>query len=666
MNKSVARSLLVLGFIFGFYVLVVAKLYKVQVVEHEKYVLIAKRQSFRPIKVKAERGEILDRNGEVLAYTKDEISFWIDKKVADKKQRDSISTIFSSLFGKSKQHYLSLINKKSSSRNVLLEKKVPLTKAALLDDYSFRSLIKREDNSRVYPFGSAAAHVLGFVNKQGVAVEGIEKEYDRFLRGKDGKLIRQLDSKKRLVTIRDDISQKPEKGKTVVLTIDINMQKLLEKALSDGVNKFKGKSGVGIIENPNTGEILAMANIPNYDPNNYNYFDNYHLRNRAITDLYEPGSTMKTISMSMLLQNGLVKASEKVNTENGRYRLKSVTIRDDHKYKYLTVKEVLEHSSNIGMIKLSERIEPSEFYTYLRDFGFGNKTGINLPGEQGGKLKKPVKFSAVSKPFMSIGYEISVTPLQITNAYSAIVNGGKLLRPFVMKAIEDNSAVIEKTEPEKIRRVISPETSVILRSWLTGVVEEGTAQAAQISNLLVGGKTGTSQKLIGKVYSHSDYYTSFVGFFPAESPKLVCYIMVDSPRKAKYGGTVAAPIFKKVVDGLIALDPTLGSGEKIKRKLKGYDKFLVDVKQEKSTSNVKSFADIASKKTTNIDSDPGYFGRTTMPSLIGKSKRNAIGVLNALGLNYEITGHGRVVKQSVKPGNKIRKNMKVKLVCKAR
>jgi cell division protein FtsI (penicillin-binding protein 3) len=666
MNKSVARALVVLVFIFGFYILVVGKLYKVQVLEHEKYVLIAKRQSFRPIKVKAERGEILDRNGEVLAYTKDEISFWIDKKIADQKLRDSIATVFSSLFGKSKQHYLALINKKSSSRNVPLEKKVSLTKAALLDDYSFRCLIKREDNSRVYPFGSAAAHVLGFVNKQGVAVEGIEKEYDKFLRGKDGRLIRQLDSKSRLVTIRDDISQMPEKGKNVVLTIDINIQKLLEKALSDGVNKFKGKSGVGIIEDPNSGEILAMANIPNYDPNNYNYFDNYHLRNRAITDLYEPGSTMKTVSMSMLLQNGLVKANEKVNTENGKYRFKTVTISDDHKYSHLTVKEVLEHSSNIGMIKLTERIEPDKFYKYLRNFGFGSKTGIELPGEQSGSLKNPTRFSAVSKPFMSIGYEIAVTPLQITNAYAAIVNGGKLLRPYVMKAIEDNSTVIEKTEPEQIREVISTETSNTLRTWLMGVVEEGTAQAAQISNLLVGGKTGTSQKLIGKVYSHTDYYTSFVGFFPAESPKLVCYIMVDSPRKQKYGGTVAAPIFKNVVDGLIALDPTLGSDKKIERKQKGYDEFLVDVKKEKSKTNIKSFADVGTKKNIKIDSDQGYFGRTTMPSLIGKSKRDAVEVVSSLGLNYEVTGHGRVVKQSVKPGSKIKKYMKVKLVCKAR
>jgi membrane peptidoglycan carboxypeptidase len=318
------------------------------------------------------------------------------------------------------------------------------------------------------------------------------------------------------------------------------------------------------------------------------------------------------------------------------------------------------------MIKLTERIEPDKFYKYLRNFGFGSKTGIELPGEQSGSLKKPTRFSAVSKPFMSIGYEIAVTPLQITNAYAAIVNGGKLLRPYVMKAIEDNSMVIEKTEPEEIREVISTGTSNTLRTWLTGVVEEGTAQAAQISNLLVGGKTGTSQKLIGKVYSHTDYYTSFVGFFPAESPKLVCYIMVDSPRKQKYGGTVAAPIFKNVVDGLIALDPTLGSDKKIERKQKGYDEFLVDVKKEKSKTNIKSFADVGTKKNIKIDSDQGYFGRTTMPSLIGKSKRDAVEVVSSLGLNYEVTGHGRVVKQSVKPGSKIKKYMKVKLVCKAR
>ncbi len=666
MNKTLLRGLLIFGVFFLFYIVVVGELYKVQVVEHQKYLLIAKRQSTKPIIVKAQRGEILDRNGEVLAYTKDEISFYVDRKIADPKTRDSICTVFSSIFGKSKSHYLSLLKSKVKRRNILLEEKVPLAKATMLDNYAFRCLIKREDNSRVYPFGSAAAHILGFVNKEGKAVTGIEKEFDKYLRGKDGRLIRQLDSKRRVVALREDLSRKAVKGDNVVLTIDINAQKILEKALSDGVSGFKGKSGVGIIEDPNTGEIIAMANIPNYDPNHYNYFDNYRLKNRAITDRYEPGSTMKSVTMAMLLDNGLVKGSAKVNTENGRYRFKTVTIRDDHKYPWLTVKEVLEHSSNIGMIKLSERISPEKFYVYLRNFGFGNVTGIELPGETCGMLKKPNSFSAVSKPFMSIGYEIAVTPLQVANAYSAIVNGGKLYRPFIVKEVKDNSKIILRKHPEMIRKVISENTSKILRSWMTGVVKEGTAQAAQIKSVTVGGKTGTSQKLIGKKYSHSQFYTSFVGFFPAQNPKLVCYIMVDSPQKSKYGGTVAAPIFKNVVEGLLALDPTLGT-ENSGGESKGYEELLVKVKKGKKNSDVKSFADLPEKNSEALNpNDKGFFKRSTMPNLIGMNKRDASAVLNAMGVDYTVKGHGKVVAQNVKAGSVVRKNLTVKSVCKSK
>ncbi len=668
MNKTLQRGLFIFGFFLLFYIVVVSELYKVQVVEHQKYLLLAKKQSTKPIIVKAQRGEILDRNGEVLAYTKDEISFYIDRKIADKKTRDSISTVFSSIFGKSKKHYLSLINSNVKRRNILLEEKVPLAKAAMLDDYSFRCLIKREDNSRVYPFGSAAAHVLGFVNKEGRAVTGIEKECDAYLRGKDGRLIRQLDSKRRTVSLREDLSRKAVKGKNVVLTIDINAQKILEKALADGVTKFKGKSAVGIIENPNTGEIIAMANIPNFDPNHYNYFDSYRLRNRAITDRYEPGSTMKSVTMAMLLDNGLVNGDAKVNTENGKFRYKTVTIRDDHKYPWLTVKEVLEHSSNIGMIKLSEKISPDEFYLYLRNFGFGNVTGIKLPGETSGSLKKPTSFTAVSKPFMSIGYEIAVTPIQVANAYSAIVNGGKLYHPFVIKAVKDGAKIISRNRPELIRTVINSKTSKILRAWLTGVVKEGTAQAAQVKGLTIGGKTGTSQKLIGKKYSHSQYYTSFVGFFPAEKPKLVCYIMVDSPQKSKYGGTVAAPIFKNVVEGLLALDPTLGKENLHEDNNKGYEELLVNVKKGERKKEVITVADLSERGNSALVSpgSKGFFKRSTMPNLLGMNKRDAAAALNAMGVSYTVKGHGKVVSQSVKPGVPIRKKMKIKLVCRSK
>jgi cell division protein FtsI/penicillin-binding protein 2 len=661
MSKRIKiRAYLVFFFVFIAYLGIVAKLYRVQIRDHEKYKLAALRRHNKPIKIHGERGNILDRNGEILAYSKNVVDYLAYAAMLNDTTRKKIAKRFSEVFGKPEKHYLKLMSKKKGI--VWLERNVALNEAIKLSEFSVEGLKKEERFSRNYPLGHVAAHVVGFLNKEGKAVNGVERRYDKFLRGKDGYILVERDALGKICAVDEKRSVPPTKGDDVYLTIDVTFQKILEKALADGVKYYKGKSAIGIIEDPNTGEVLAMANIPNFDPNKYNIFNAYARKNRAITDAYEPGSTMKSVFMSVLINEGKVSENEKIYVENGSFVFKGRRISDTHKFKVLTVREILAHSSNIGMAKLSERIDASVLYKYLRDFGFGNKTGIDLPGEARGELRKPRSFTATTKSSVSRGYAISVTPIQLTTAYSALVNGGELLRPFVVKEVVENGKKVLKNEPEKIRRVIDEQTSVTIKDWLVDVVETGTAQRAQFNDMLVGGKTGTAQVLVNGEYSANEYYASFVGYFPAESPEYVCYIWMEKPQREKYGGSVAAPIFKRVVSEILEAHPEIvPERKKIIREKDGYEKLFAHSPKKNGSEKILVSADVKPRTTKKIKISG--VNASVMPDLRGKSKREAIAVLNMLGLKYKFNGHGRITKQSVKPGSKIREGIVVELAC---
>ncbi len=654
------RAGLIFILILFAYAGIVAKLYKVQIVEHEKYRLAALKRHNKPIKVKGERGNILDRNGEILAYSRNVVDFVVYAPQVDSLSQIKIAQRFSEVFGKKKEYYINLIQKKRG--NVTLEKNVPFKKAVELAEFRANGLSQEKKYLRIYPLRQVASHVLGFINRENKAVSGVEKQYDEYLQGKDGYYLVERNAFGKIVAVDEERSVPPEKGDDVYLTLDVTFQKILENALLDGVNYFKGKSAIGIIEDPRTGEILAMANIPNFDPNNYNVFDAYSRKNRAITDVYEPGSTMKSVFMSILLNENKIRENEIINAENGSFVYKGRRIRDTHKFRTLKVREVLEYSSNIGMAKLSERIDARTLYKYLRNFGFGNRTGIDLPGEAKGELIKPNRFFATTKASISRGYAISVTPLQLTTAYSALVNGGELLRPFVVRKITDKNGTVLENEPEKIREVINEKTSSVIRSWMIDVVEGGTAKAARFDDVLIGGKTGTAMVLINGKYNANEYYASFVGYFPADAPKYVCYIWVERPQREKYGGSVAAPIFKRVVSELFEAYPEIVPEHKpINRNKQGYEKLYADLKKNRAKANVLTTADVNRKSVKK--KEVKEINLSSMPDLIGKSKREAISILNTLGVKYKISGHGRIKSQSVRPGSKIKKGLTVQLSC---
>lgn len=649
-----SRALIVTAGLLLIFFLLIAKLFTIQVSNHEYYSLVAERQQNKPQTVKAERGIIKDCNGEVLSYTRDNISFYVDTRMMTQQKVDSISSAFSRVFGNRRDYYKKLIDE--GVNNVCLEKKVNMDKALELRKVVIDGLFSQEDFTRIYPYGGLASHVLGFVNNKDMkGVEGVEKVYDKNLTGIDGNYVYERDVIGRILSVDEKQSQAPIPGNTVTLTINKTYQKILEEELAAGLQKYGGESAVGIVMNPNTGEIYALANSPDYDPANYDLFSADSRRDRAITDTYEPGSTIKPMIMSILFENNLVKEDEIIDTENGTFRLKNVPILDTHKHDNLTVREVLEQSSNIGMAKLSARIPDEMLYKYLRDFGFSNATAVDLPGEADGFLKNPANFSAISKAFMAFGYEIAVTPLQLITAYCAVINGGTLLKPYVVKSITDNSGNKNfEAKTEKIRTVISKRTSNELKKLMVGVVEHGTGTAAQLDNVLVGGKTGTSQRLVNSNYSGSQHNSTFVGFFPADNPQIVCLIEVSAPKIGQYGGLVSAPIFHDVAKRMLEADLNLvPNRKKIERKQNLVDQLMADLKTAPKTT-VKSYQDAPEKKPEDFHPRFTLDGnKNVIPNLVNQSMRDAIAQLNQLGIQYKINGVGKVVWQSLEPGSAI-------------
>lgn len=658
-----ARAYLVLIFTVAAFFLLVAKLYNVQIKQHDEYIITALKQQQSSKEIKAERGEIFDTAGELLAYTKNEVSFYVDNRMSKAQVSDSvIAQKFSKVFSKSFRHYMDIIN--SGKKQVCLEAKVSKKYIKELENFTVDRLYHIEDNTRIYPYGSLASHILGYVNRDMVGVNGIEREFDEQLQGKDGLLIYEKDARGKMIGVDKEKSVAPQNGYSVVLTINREYQKILDEELLEGVNRFGGESAVGIIVNPNNGEILALSNIPNFDPANYNLFPDATRRNRAISDTYEPGSTIKSIFLSALLEENLANPNEVINTENGKYRIRGAWIRDTHSFDKLTVAEVLEHSSNVGIVKLSSRISDDKFYKYYRDFGFGNQTHIDLPGEVRGSLKKPSEFSRISKAFMSHGYELSVTPIQLTMAYAALVNGGVLYKPQIVKSvIDEKKNTIVKNEPAKIRQVISAKTSKKIMTLMEGVVEEGTGMTARLTNIRVGGKTGTSHRFINGTYSNSEYNASFIGFLPVQQPELVIYIWVQSPKHGKYGGQVAGPIFRRVAERIVKSDIRFAKyKQKIVRDYNRNDKIAINLKLNED--DFTAHANPAEEKPATVKTET--VKRFTMPNLKNMPLRKALAIVSATGLKVDVKGAGKVVWQSIAPGRKIKNGEEVEIRCSIR
>ncbi len=652
------RVLLIVLFAFISFVILVIKLVDIQIVKSEELRYYAERQQTSVDKIRAERGLIYDRNNSLLVYNRDDISFFADMRMTSASDKIKIADKFSSILGKSRAYYLNLM--KTKGKNVCLEKKVSGEKAILLKSFRMPSVFSVDDPTRVYYYKDLASHVLGYVNNNYTGVNGVAKTFDEILSGEDGAMIVERDAIGDMITVEEEQTKPAVPGMNIYLTVDKAYQSILEDELSAGVKEYQAASGVGIIMNPNTGEILALANDEDYDPNNYWDFSDDQRRNRAITDTYEPGSTFKSFTLASLLDQNLCKENETVFVENGRYKVKSVYISDTHEHAYLSVAGIIEQSSNIGISKLVQRIDDESYYKYIRGFGFGNFTSVSLPGEVKGTLKKPDEWGSLTKTFMSFGYEIAVTPLQLITAYCAIVNGGVLYEPQILsREVSRDGKTVEISSPREVRRVISESTSLRMRKMLVGVVENGTGKNAKIEGLSVGGKTGTSQRLVDGSYSKANYNSSFIGFFPADNPQIVCLILLNSPKVGRYGGLAAAPIFKNVAQKIIEHDPGL---------LKPSDKQLINKDLKVAASDKNSNDNVVYTNASYHIPDPDLIDvcidKKIMPDLSNYHIKDAMSILSRLGISYKMNGTGMVVSQSLAPGTAIKKGQVCKLECK--
>ncbi len=541
------------------------RLIQLQIVEHEKYAKLAQKEQVRVVNTSPERGIIYDRHLKPLAINVTSYSLYaLPKRISDP---EKVAGKLSSLIDEEKDLILSLLKKDKSF--VWVNRKLPFEVKERIEKLNLEGLDFVEEKKRFYPEKRLASHILGWVGVDNQGLGGVEYYYEKELRGKAGSILLRRDALGYTIPYTQTILKKTIPGKSLVLTIDSKIQSIVEEEISRAINRTGAKSGEAIFMDPQTGEILALVNKPDYNPNIYWDFSSYARKNRAIQHLYEPGSTFKVITSAALLEEGLIDLKDKIYC-SASIRFGSHTITDWKEFnRKMSFMEIISNSSDIGTIKAAQRMNKEIFYKYIKSFGFGEKTGIDLPGEARGIVKPPNKWYLTDFPCISIGQGIAVTPLQMVTALCAAINGGYLLQPHVVKSIlNQEGKVVQEIKPKVIRKVISSDTSLKLKEALEKVVDNGTGKKAWIRGYTIGGKTGTAQipSLNGRGYIPGKYIASFMGFAPVGDPKIAGIVVIKEPTGVYWGGEIAAPVFRNILSRIL---PLLGVLPERERWVKG-------------------------------------------------------------------------------------------------
>jgi len=524
---------------------------RIQLVDHEKYIKLAKAQQCKKIELPARRGSILDRNGIKLAE-----SLQVGSVYVDPAEIEDIPTVVYQLNKLLKLNSSKLVKQLNrEKRFIWIKRKVSEEELNAVAKLSLKGVYIKCESHRFYPNQQLGSHILGFTNVDEKGLEGVELSFDSVLSGKPGFKLINRDALQRQIITPDDDVQMPKHGDSVVLTIDANIQRFAEEELEIAYKKWEPASATAIVMDTMTSEVLAMCNYPTYDPNHFKKYPPCSRRNLAVTDCYEPGSLIKPIVISGIFEQGLVKPDDVLFCNNGACEIEGRVLHDTHGgHGNLTVSEIVAYSSNIGMAKLGMLMGNEKMYRHLKQFNFGEKTGIELPGEIGG-IFRPLKqwsrkYTLIS---ISIGHEIAVTPLQFITTFCSIPNGGLLLKPKIVKSIIDNNneTIEESQRPQPVARVMRANVARnIMNPILKKVVTEGTGKNANLLEYDVAGKTGTSQKADGDGgrYSHEKHVGSFIAYAPAEHPRICVLVMINEPRNgAYYGSTVAAPVVREII-----------------------------------------------------------------------------------------------------------------------
>ncbi len=663
-------------FLFVWALIIVGRLAYLQVLHYGEWEQRAQRQQQRTVEVSPQRGIIYDRNGQELAMTVQVDSvFAVPSEIPDQK---TTATMLATLTGDDPDNVL---ERMQSQRNFAwVARKVDGETAARIRSLNLRGIYFQKELKRFYPKRSLAAQVLGYVGMEDTGLAGIEHYYQGQLNGVKGRVVITMDARRKWF---GHMEHPPEPGANVVLTIDEKIQYIAEKELEQAMQETKSLSGTVVVQNPRTGEILALANSPSFNPNLSREITPEKLKNHAVSDVYEPGSVFKTVTYSSAFEEKLARPEEIINCDPGFIVVGGIRIRDSHHIGTVTLERAYAESSDVGAVKMALRMGPERFYKHIHEYGFGQLTNVELPGETRGLVRKPERWAASSIGSMSIGQEVGVTPLQVVSMMSSIANDGVYSPPRIVAGVTPPKQGYQRIEfhPQGQHRVISSYTAAIMRRLTEEVVLDGTARRAILDGYTSAGKTGTAQKIDPHThaYSKSDYVASFVGFAPVNAPAISIAVILDSPRGLHQGGQVSAPVFKRVAEQVLAY---YGVPHDVEPKNNAARRSLVaraaevdieDAQQHpagemidlemlataatpaSATPTSAAAQGLSAPVAVHPDARGGTVvldvaGGSTVPSLLGLSMRTAIEAAHKAGFELRIVGSGTAREQQPPPG----------------
>ncbi len=638
LEKGVRIRIRLVGLLFllGF-VLVGIRAVDLQVLQGGKWAERAEKQHQRVVPLTPQRGTIYDRNGAELA-----VSIEVDSLYAEPKKIDDPAGVAKALGPVLDLPVKTVRAKLDSHRNFAwLKRQVSPDESAEVLNLGIEGIQKIREHRRYYPNSGVAAHLLGFTGLDPKGLEGVELKYDQTLLGSGGFLVTGRDALGRGLGSSGPEVQGASRGHDLYLTLDKNLQYIVERELAAGIEKARARAGSVVMLEPSTGRILALASQPSFNPNAFARHQPSEWRNRVICDAFEPGSTFKIFLMAAALNEAVISTTQKIDCENGKFRVGGKTIHDHKPYQELTPLEIIRYSSNIGSAKIAKILEKETFHKYIKAFGFGEPTGVDLPGEQGGLVHQPDRWFEVDLAAISFGQGISVTPLQLAAATAAIANGGYLMEPYVVEKVVDKQGQVRQVhQPRVLRKVIARDVAQVISGMMETATEEGgTAVRAQVAGFRVAGKTGTAQKVdsVTGGYSADKRVASFVGFVPADAPRMVILVTIDEPRGQVYGGVLAAPVFSRIASQALQYMKATPS------------------RPETQPQNLPSLEETYALTPAHLaeplpirKGDPA--DGPHMPDFRGLSYRQVLKVMDERNLNISFRGRGQVVEQSPAPG----------------
>ena len=669
-DRARGRVLVIALVLVGWMLLIGARLVHLQVTQHDDLASRARKQQLGAIETSPTRGQLLDRQGRELARSVDTESFY-----ADPTEIENPADIARRIAAAADLDRVALADrlkeaKETNKKFIWIVRRLDEQTANKLNALNLEGIYARKEPKRYYPNDSLAAHVLGFVGTDEVGLGGVEQFYNERIRGEAGKLFVESDAQRRAF---ESYEVQPHPGQTVVLTIDQTIQFRAEQALLAAVERTHAKSGTAIVMDPLNGDILALANAPTFNPNQPPRDSEERRANGALQNTYEPGSTFKIVAYSAAIEEGLVKPDDKIDCQMGQITVAGRLIHDHHPFGVLTVAEALAQSSNVGAIKLGLRVGDESMFDYIKRFGFGSRTGVDLPGESPGILRPVQRWQPSSIGSIAMGQEVGVTPLQMATAYSALANGGLIIKPHLVREMRSPDGIVLYQAKPEARRVLKPETTVALRGMLEGVTLRGTARKAQLNGYTAAGKTGTAQKIDPKThaYSRTKFIGSFVGFAPVSNPAVVIIVVIDEPQGSYHGGDVAAPVFREIAEQIL---PDLAVTPDAELKL---EPGMTAQELKPSAQVARARAEEQQLSEQRLATMPRVEPRTSsgrmtevvyafaskrgalMPDLRGQSVRDVARLCAALGLELEARGEGRALHQNPAPGVEVQPGQSV-------